>query len=384
MDIVNAGRKLPSPSQPCEAVNKGRYTKFDSQSGSVHAVDVSATYISDYAQRIKLLLHRVKGKVSLSPLDVECCKISKKLFASELKIIITNYGYQKAIQFLSQWPEYTKGQMWFCLLIDCLFNHRESPVCESMIAELTLQKDSAEAPIAAYLTVLKKLQAEGGLYSSVRFKQFMDWLICWNLSEVQPRIDLLEQIPDSLRRMRPDLPITQDFGAKMQSIYGWGGFPDSMEHYLAHTQWIQHCMICAFIEYAPPDFVQPVIESWLEADDVAIRDKLFTQEQHPLSICYREPRPWNIMLAALDRLLPRLGSPLSQAISKLDGSDYSVEQMDENFIDRLKLPRQSLVFGRTIAFLDPKNLGHFYLKFQSRDESDKVFFSGSATTEIFL
>ena len=59
------------------------------------------------------------------------------------------------------------------------------------------------------------------------------------------------------------------------------GYP--MQNYLAHTQWMQHFMICTFIENAPLDFVEPVIKSWLEADNAAvIRDKLFSQEQHPL------------------------------------------------------------------------------------------------------
>ena len=70
-------------------------------------------------------------------------------------MLITSYGCQKAVQFLAQWPVCKKGQVWFHLLINCLFNHREPSICDYMITKLKLQKDSAEAPITTYIAVLK-------------------------------------------------------------------------------------------------------------------------------------------------------------------------------------------------------------------------------------
>ena len=385
MNTAGAGRNPLIPLPP-SIVKQGEYTGPDFRSRSVGSVNSSATTIPDRNQCIPDLLSDVDRHVSEFNEDQGLYSEIKKSFASKLKIIITNHGREPAVRFFSQWPENKKGVTWFHLLTNCLFNNRKASMCTSMITELALQKDSAEAPIAAYLAVLKKLQAEGGLHSPAGFKKFMDWLVYWNLSEVQPGIDLLKNIPDDIRKMRPDLPIIQGSEAKIKIELqeGWGAFERPLHYYLAHTQWIQHYMICAFIEYAPLDFIQPVIESWLEEDGTAaIRDKLFSQEQHPLSVDFFEPRPWNIMLAALDRLLPRLESQFSQAISKLDGSDKSVEQMDDNVIDGLKLSRQSFVFGRTIAFLDPKNTGHFYLKFQSRNESNKVFFQEAQRLQYF-
>ena len=383
MHTIDTGMKRFSTSSPPPVVKRGKNTEPNSQLDSAHSVNSSATAIPNRTQYIESLLHKVENKTSLRSVNAHCCAVNQKLFATEFKLLITNYGYQYGVQFLSQWPENKKNQTWFYLIISCLFTNREPSISESIITELTLQKDSDVEPIA-YLTILKKLQTVGGLRSPAGFKEFMDWLVCWNLSEVQPGVDLLKNIPDEIRKMRPDLPIIEDSGIKMADDLGWGNLGCSLENYLANTQWIQYFIIYAFIEHAPVDFIQPVIESWLEADDTtAIRDKLFAQEQHPLSVQFSEPRPWNIMLAALDRLLPGLESEFSQDISKLDGSDQPVEKMDENFTGKLNLPRESFVFGRTIAFLDPKNLGHLYLKFQSRDESDKVFFQEAQRLKYF-
>ena len=76
---------------------------------------------------------------------------------------------------------------------------------------------------------------------------------------------------------------------------------NSITSYLTHTQWIQHYMICSLLEQAPVNFIEPVINNWLKNDDTAdIREALFSQKQHPLSVSFFEPRPWNILLKALE------------------------------------------------------------------------------------
>ena len=90
-----------------------------------------------------------------------------------------------------------------------------------------------------------------------------------------------------------------------------------------------------------------------------------------------------LCLRRLNRLLPHFESPLSQAISRLDGSGQSVKHMTKNLIDTLKSFNCSLVFGRTIVFLDPNNRGHLYLKVQRKDESDKVFFQEAQRLKYF-
>ena len=298
---------------------------------------------------------------------------TNNFFASKLKMLITNYGCQAATQFLSQWETYKKGPTWFHVLADILFYCEKSPICESMIVALRHQKDSAQAPIAAYITVLEKLQTEDALHSAEGFKKFMDWLVCWKLSEVCPGTDLLKKLPAHLRNTRPDLPKIQDSGIEMATGKGWGDSHYSLQNYLAHTQWVQHFIICTFIKLAPRDYIHPVIGGWLKAKNKAIQDELFAQKQHPLGVQLSEPSPWNIMLAALDRLLPCPESRFSRDIAKLDGSAQSVKKMDEDQTDKLKLLSPPFVFGRTIAFPDPKNQNNFYLKVQSKDESARMF-----------
>ena len=386
MNITNAGKQPPSPLQPAQSrqtVGAAPDTSPTLSCGQMHSVDPRLSPIPDCDQLIESLTLIIVCKVDNIGSDIMPSSEIKKLFSLKLKILITNYGHQKAVQFLSQWPEDKKGQTWFHLLANFLFNNRESSICKSMIAGLTPHKDSTKAPIVAYIAVLEKLQAENALHSPEGFKKFMDWLVSQKLSEVYPRTDLLKKIPECLRKICPNLPIISGQGISMVNNPGWGEFTYSLHYYLAHTQWIQHCMIFAFIEQAPVDFVQPVIEGWLETDDTAIRDKLFAQTQHPLGIPFPEPRPWSIMLAALDRLLPRLESPLSRDISALDGSNQRVKKIDRNLTGRLRSFRKSFVFGRTIAFIHPAVKSNLYLKFQSKDESDKMFFQEAQRLKYF-
>ena len=380
---VNDHNQHADAATNCPPDSQQKQTVRERPLSPVYPAGPPAPRISARDRHIQRLLRDSIDAIERINTDHFLPPIHKRCLISTLEELIKNHDSLAAVQHLSLWPENKKGQTWLHLLAHLLFNHPAPSICGSMITQLIDQKQSAEAPIAAYITVLEKLQAEGGLHSSTGFKKFMDWLVCWRLSKAQPRIDLLEKIPDDTRKMRPDLPIIPNSGRKMLDSFGWGDAVYSMHDYLAQTQWIQHHMICVFMEHAPLDFVQSAIESWLEADDAAIRKRLFSQTQHPLSVDMHEPRPWNIMLAALDRLLPHLESKFSQDISKLDGLDQPVQQMDESLTDRFNLSGESFVFGRTIAFLDPKNRGHLYLKIQSEDESDSMFFKEAQRLKYF-
>ena len=68
-----------------------------------------------------------------------------------------------------------------------------------------------------------KLQEFNALQSPEGFQNFMNWLVRWRLSDIQPGTDLLKCIPDECRKMRADFPAMDESGIKMADDEGWDG-----------------------------------------------------------------------------------------------------------------------------------------------------------------
>ena len=316
--------------------------------------------------------------------DVLLYPENKVLFLKKVSTLIKEYGFQEGAQCLTQWPDNIKGQTWLHVLFGCLFDNPGTSMCKSVISGLEPQKNSTEAPVQAYLAVLNKLQEFNALQSPEGFQRFMNWLVRWKLSDVQPRTDLLMCIPDEYRKMRADFPAMDESGIKMAEDEGWG-LMNPTKSYLAHTQWIQHYMICSLLEQAPVNFIEPVINNWLKnADTADIREVLFSQKQHPLSICFFEPRPWNILLRALERVTPQQDSRLRQELSQHDGTGLTPEGISSSHLTPFQSPSKPFVFGRTIASVDTTNKQeNMYLKIQSYGESDEHFFREAQRIQYF-
>ena len=338
------------------------------------------------------LLSLAEKKINNIGKDTDLFPEKKVFFLEEVSALIKTQGYREGAKCLAQWPDHIKGQTWLQTLLGCLLDNPDSPLCELVIAELKSHANSTEAPIKAYLEVLTKLQEMNALKSPEGFQNFMDWLIRWKLSDSQPRDDLLALIPDDYRKMRGDFPMMSDSGIEMAEGCGWG-WMNPIRDYLAHTQWLQHYMIFSLLEHAPLHFIESVINHWLNNDDtVDIREKLFTQTQHPLSVCFTEPRPWNLLLKAVERLAPQQDSKLRQELTQRDGSGLIPEAINNRHLVPFQAPNKPFIFGRTVAAInsapvDTVDATHpqenTYLKIQSHNESDQQFFKEAQRIQYF-
>lgn len=248
---------------------------------------------------------------------------------------------------LAAWPARIKGRTWFSAVVDLLFWEPEADFSPEALTGDT-NPSPENAPLPVYKTVMKQFQSFEGAQSVSDFVCFMDWLARWNLEKEFLRNDLLSKTCADARRSRPDIPDIKT--SELLEAEDWG-YMDSLKEYLAHTHWVKDHMLCAFLENVPEEYSNALMHHWLRDGNCEdIRKKLFVDKQHPLSLHFHDPRPWNRLLHGIDRLMPEHHSGYSQKFEKLDGSSVMINTPSPVDLKGMTDGDRYKVFGRTIGF----------------------------------
>ncbi len=297
---------------------------------------------------------------------------NKRFYRRKMSELVRQHGFQSATRLLQQWPANKRGQVWFALLTEHLFQYATDIESQS-IMPLKLKVDGKDFPHLIHQTVLEKFQYFNAVLSSKGYCQFMTWLLQWPIMADYPQVELLKNIPEQYRKMRPDFPVIEGEERAMNEYCGWG-FMGPVSDYLAHTKRLKYLMVCSFIENAPKPCKEALLNHWLKGDaDPNNTDTLFSSELHPLSMDVFETQLHHSLLYLIDSLLPDCQSGLRDDFNRMSDQSGRVEYSDDScFICPKEVPKAA-VFGRTFYHQDCQSSdGRFhYLKVQNHSESTK-------------
>ncbi len=357
---------------------------FENHSGNSREPGEVSLSVDDLLTAVKKKIWKFFNQNCVPPFE------SRKYFIEKIDNFIESGKYCELIDFFSRWPFEYKGGEWFELVVYAAFKIRRNDILNELLAILEIEEersDSSSPPMNAYFHVLKKLSTFNGIESPESFQSFLEWLIRWDIVELNAYTEILEGIPLGYRAQRSDLSETMHipFRSPYNGLDDKWGDTDYLRQYLKKTYWAQYDMITVILYIAPLSFVKSAIKGWLKPDKTAdIRKKLFRQSYHPIGTCRYERLPWNLMLPFLQRCLPRVESRLCQDLDLLKG--VQVEQQDFPKVTPVSdAHAPPFIFGRTVAFVDhSKKQPNYYFKFKNNDESDEVFFQEGLRLKYFF
>ncbi len=286
------------------------------------------------------------------------------------------HGWQGIKSLYLDWPEDNKETHWFSTLCHFIFSNPGASELPDVLARIIETTSPHQTPQAIYRSVLAKLLESRGYVSCEHFIAFMDWMVQWNVFKDHPCPELLKEVPARQRLTRPDLPWFSESVQKTNQTLCcdegcWGGRNESLKkRYLPHTVHAHHAGMLAFLNHAPESYLLPLLVHRLNDPGAEpVKEILFASRQHPLSVTWSEPRPWNILLTVLKRIMPEPTSDFLKRLQQFD-SPVPFKDLSKQFFQSLEGAKK-IVFGRTVGFL--KQQGNIYLKFQGGNESDENF-----------
>ena len=298
-------------------------------------------------------------------------------YFDEIDIRITYDHVHPAPDLLAQIRE--KGQTWFELTMKWHFagNPTESYSNETLGLN---HSDGAISQYPVYRAVFDKLRACNGARSVKSYCEFASWLAQLNIMTDFLYEEVNSLIPPWLLTMRPETchNTTLDMAEQRK-----GFDPDAPATYLTEHNCdeiiqgfecrnvsFQPAMLAAVLKYAPNDCRLATLKQWLTSEDcsnIAIRQKLFNQCYHPLCTFFYEYYPWNSLIIAITKSLPK---PLKANYAQVF---MNLPQPVIESPDALVSPGEvSSSFGRTLK-CQAKNGEQVYLKIQSDSETEEAF-----------
>ncbi len=313
---------------------------------------------------------------NIEPYHNDISNIFLPRFVDDVKDRIV-YGDLPKPEFLSGLK--VKAGTWFNCLMRFHFAGRPTEQYSNEQLGITAT-DGLYGENIFYRDLFDKLRECRGARTIDDYTAFMDWLIRTDLLEDYPCHELVNQIPDGYKVMRPELCDTV-LSSNQKAL------PFDPER----PKYIPKCFIHAFparflemkfyfirtmLQEAHDDLKIAVIDKWLCSDsDKQIRDWLFLQRFYPLNTFLHECYPWNVVLEALTALIPEpLDTNDAELIKKMNSGNPVVS-------DDTGLRSFTIAFGRTIKSVSDN--GNTYLKLQSRDESDFFFKRNYTRLQVF-
>ncbi len=298
--------------------------------------------------------------------------------------LVRRFGHQSAIELLQQWPARKRGQIWFSLLTEHMFQYSADIDSQTFLSS---DKDCQYqvSPHQIYQTALDKFQSFNAGYSSEGYCQFMTWLVHWPIMNDFPQDDRLLEIPEQYRTMRPDFLVIQGEKRAMNKHCGWG-FMGPVSDYLAHTKRLKYFMTCSLIENAPKSHKEALLNHWLKdgAEPKTI-DTLFSCDLHPLSKDVFETHLHHSLLYLIDSLLPDCRSGLRDDLNQIHLPKANPVRSDSSCFTSSEDVPAAKVFGRTLYHQHcerPDDRLH-YLKVQNQSESTKDVHEQFAKLDYF-
>lgn len=212
-------------------------------------------------------------------------------------------------------PDKTLMSGWVksCTWVNCLIklHYAGRPTEQYSDEELGLSPhDGAFKQHQVYRLVMEKLRECNGAKTYDQYKHFMNWLAMLDIGKVLPAQNVIDQLPEAYKTIRPDLcdyigPVQN------QSLYHYDpNYSDTganitlypIRHFYCKDQ-----MFKAFLKYAPKELSMPLLQDWLTtSESQPIRAQLFKQNHYPLSTFMYEVYSWSILIEMLSELLPEM------------------------------------------------------------------------------